>query len=381
MRGGTSKCWIFATEELDPSAVALDELLENALGSGDPRQIDGVGGGTSTTSKVAIVSSSQSSESDVDYIFGQVGIADRVVEWGSNCGNCATAIALYAVQEGLIVTNGERTLVRLRNLNTGAVLHATVATPHGRVPRSGGARVAGVASRGVPVELTFCGPFHVATAFPTGRTRDSVTSGEHTADATIVSAGAPAILIDAVSVGMTASESSDEIASKRSMLAGFRVVGAQMHRLILPGQPAPDAVPKTGLVGPAEDYRTSNGVIVRAEEYDVAVRMLSMHDVHPAIGLTSAVAVATAAATPGTVVHCYRKSDSAMLRIGTLSGVIEVEWTTSADGTVQGVTLHRAARRLATALLHVPTASWKERTEGGKPLASADIAQPAVSVQ
>jgi len=378
MRGGTSKCWIFTAEAVEATPLDLDVLLENALGSGDHRQIDGVGGATSTTSKIAVVSRSTDPGADVDYLFGQVGIEDRVVEWGSNCGNCATAVGLYAVQEGLVVIDGETTPVRLRNVNTGAALRVAVATPGRRAPLDGEARVPGVASGGVPVELIFQGPFDFPGAFPTGRAREVVSAGGVVAEASIVNAGAPAILIEAGSIAMSGTESAAEIAERLPMLTGFRAAGAVRHGLILPGRPAPNAVPKTGVIGPARDYRTSDGALVQARDYDVAVRMLSMHAAHPAIGLTSAVAVATAAAAPGTVVHSLRSGGGRTLRIGTLSGVVEVDWTTSSGGGVDRVSLHRASRRLATAVLHVPTAGDPVRlgtTE--RPGATVELPMPA----
>lgn len=354
LRGGTSKCWVFTADAVAASQLDRDVLLENALGSGDRRQIDGVGGATSTTSKIAIVSASPDHAADVDYLFGQVGIASRVVEWGSNCGNCATAIGLYAIQEGLVDARDGDTTVRLRNLNTGARLDATVATPRGRTPRGGDALVPGVASGGVAVDLTFHGPFRKADTFPTGRARQEVTAAGATADATVVNAGAPALLIDARSVGMTAVESAHDIARRLGTLTAFRAAGAVLHGIIEAGQPAPDAVPKTGIIGPASDYRTADGTFVRAGDYDVSVRMLSMGAAHPAIGLTSAVAVAVAAAAPGTVPGRYCRLRRSALRIGTISGVVTVNLRTSPDGTVEGVTLHRAARRLADATLHIP---------------------------
>ncbi|WP_020659981.1 PrpF domain-containing protein [Amycolatopsis benzoatilytica] len=355
VRGGTSKCWIFAADAVAELPLDLDAVLANALGSGDRRQIDGVGGATSTTSKVAVVARSATPGAEIEYLFGQVGIADRVVEWGSNCGNCATAVGLYAVQEGLVAVDGDVTTVRLRNVNTGATLHTAVATPGGRVPQSGETLVPGVESGGVPVALTFAGPFDPATSFPTRRARQIVSAGGATAEVSIVNAGAPAILIDANSLGMTATEDADEIAARLPALTAFRAAGAVLHGLVRPGQPAPNAVPKTGVVGPATDYRTSNGTLVLASDYDIAVRMLSMHAAHPAIGLTSAVAVAVAAAARGSVVHSLLGGERPTLRIGTLAGVVEVDWTRSRSGVVDAVSLHRAARRLATAVVHVPT--------------------------
>lgn len=132
MRGGTSKCWLFNAVDIDPyiaDAGGLDNILTAAFGSGDPRQLDGVGGGSSTTSKAAIVRRSSAAGIDVDYLFAQVAIENRTVEWGSNCGNCATAIGLYAVQTGLVAVDDHVTVVRMRNENTGAILAAEIATP------------------------------------------------------------------------------------------------------------------------------------------------------------------------------------------------------------------------------------------------------------
>ncbi len=365
VRGGTSKCWIFAAEAVEATPLELDVLLENALGSGDRRQIDGVGGSTSTTSKVAVVSRSADPQADVDYLFGQVGIADRVVEWGSNCGNCATAVGLYAVQEGLVAISGDTTTVRLRNVNTDTILHVGVSTPSGHAPLDGEALVPGVQSGGVPIELTFRGPFGPAEAFPTGRVREVVSAGGAVAEASIVNAGAPAVLIEAETVAMTGTETAEDIAGELRMLTGFRAAGAVLHGLVPPGQPAPNAVPKTGVIGAPRDYLASDGTLVRAQDYDVAVRMLSMHAAHPAIGLTSAVAVAVAAATPGSVIAPYRQTGANTLRIGTLSGVVEVTWTVSDSGHLEGISLHRAARRLATAVLHVPMAAGPRRPATG----------------
>lgn len=366
MRGGTSKCWLFAADAVTASGVDRDALLESALGSGDRRQIDGVGGATPTTSKIAIVSSSSSPVVDVEYLFGQVGIASRGIEWGSNCGNCATAIGLYAVQEGIVKPSSDRTTVRLHNLNTGARLDATIATLHGQVPWAGNTVVPGVTNGGVAVDLTFRGPFPRMNAYPTGRCRETVTAAGISVDATVVDAGAPALLLDAAGVGMTAVESAQEVDGLLPMLTAFRAVGAVLHGIIQSGAPAPSAIPKTGVVGPPRDYRTADGTLVHSNDYDIAVRMLSMGAAHPAIGLTSAVAVAVAAATPGSLPSAYITPGTSTLRIGTISGVVTVEVAMSASGTVESVTLHRAARRLADATLHIPVSP---RVETAEPLA------------
>ncbi|MBC2642015.1 MULTISPECIES: PrpF domain-containing protein [unclassified Rhodococcus (in: high G+C Gram-positive bacteria)] len=357
MRGGTSKCWLFNAVDVDPlleEAGGLDAILTSAFGSGDPRQLDGVGGGSSTTSKAAIVRRSGESGIDVEYLFAQVAIGDRRVEWGSNCGNCATAIGLYALQSGLVPVDSTTTTVRMRNTNTGAILTAEIATPGGMVPTEGGAAVPGTSALGVPVSLTFTDLTSGAALLPTGSASDSIALGRSRYRGTMVVAGAPAALFDAADLGLTGAESNSEISEHLDILMALRRESSLRMGLSKPGDPISHAIPKVGVVGPPRDYRTSAGIDVAGEDYDISVRMLSMLAPHPAIGLTSAVAVAAAATVAGGVV-----ADNAhvrwpgSLRLGTAAGVLDIDLTTSPDGVVKAVSLHRAARRIAAAELFV----------------------------
>ena len=173
-------------------AGGIDSLLTSAFGSGDPRQLDGIGGGSSTTSKAAIVRRSLQPGIDVDYLFAQVAIGDRRVEWGSNCGNCATAIGLYALQSGLVAVDATRTKITMRNQNTGAVLTAEIDTPGGLIPTEGDGAVPGTTALGVPVGLSFTGLGDRLgqTAAYRARHRHVAAAGSLYA-ATMVIAGAP----------------------------------------------------------------------------------------------------------------------------------------------------------------------------------------------
>ncbi|MDF2823337.1 MAG: hypothetical protein K0R68_745, partial [Mycobacterium sp.] len=358
MRGGTSKCWLFNAVDVDPilaDAGGIDALLTSAFGSGDPRQLDGVGGGSSTTSKAAIVRRSNAPGVDIDYLFAQVAIGDRRVEWGSNCGNCATAIGLYALQSGLVAVDDAVTVVRMRNQNTGAVLAAEIATPGGMIPSEGSAAVPGTTALGVPVGLTFTG---LATApdslLPTGRGIDHVTlAGGHYA-ATMVIAGAPAALFNAAELGLTGAEDNATIADHLPVLVALRQESSLLMGLSKPGDPISHAIPKVGVIGPPRDYRTNTGLDVGSDEYDISVRMLSMLAPHPAIGLTSAVAVAAASTIAGSVVDLNMSAGQRdSVRLGTPAGVLCVSMTRTAAGRVESVTLQRAARRIAAAELFV----------------------------
>lgn len=357
MRGGTSKCWIFDADRLAETDEPVEAVLQTAFGSGDARQIDGVGGGTSTTSKAMIVRRSGAASFDVSYTFAQVGIADRVVEWGSNCGNCASAVGLYAVQEGLVPPDGDETTVRMVNTNTGARLDAIVATPGGRIPHLGDEIIPGVSTGGVPVRLRFAAPLSGAgrSSLPAGGTRTALDGGGRTVQATIVDAGAICSLVDAASLGLRGDEGVDRVSEVLDQLIDLRrrsSVAAGLSRSL---EEAQDAVPKIGITAAPVDYRTTDGQPISAGSYDLAVRMVSMHQPHPAIGLTSAVAVAVAALTPGTIPHAQLAPGARdTIRLGTPSGVVAVTVDVDEDGRITGVGVNRSARRLSTARLEIP---------------------------
>lgn len=352
MRGGTSKCWIFEHEAVAAAGGDFDGLLTAAFGAGDPRQLDGVGGATSTTSKAAIVRRSTMPGVDVEYEFAQVGIGERRVEWRSDCGNCATAIGLYALLAGLIPARPDRTTVRMRNTNTGTSLAATVTTPNGTVPESGTATVPGAAVGGVSVELAFLTPEGrtTGTLLPTGRPVDLLP-----APATLVDAGAPAALFDATAFGLSGAESVAELGPVVPELIRLRREAALCMGLATPDSPVDHAIPKTGIVGPPVDYVAADGTPVSAGEYDIAVRMLSMLAPHPAVGLTTAVALAAAAGVAdGVVARCLGGKSPSVLRIGTPAGVVTVGIDRSQDGVLEAVRMQRAARRIAVAEISVP---------------------------
>lgn len=354
MRGGTSKCWIFQQHHLPDYGFTRGEVLTSAFGAVDSTQIDGVGGGTSTTSKAIIVLGSDRRNARIDYLFAQVGIGSETVEWSSDCGNCATALGLHALQAGLIEATHPTSTIVLVNKGTGTRLSATVPTPGGIVPEFGLAVVPGAGKGGVPVTLSFLSPAGriCGRLLPTGNIIDKFTDAE----ATLIDAGAPAVLADAACFGRTASEDIAALTPLIAELGALRRSAAIRMGIARQSDPVGFAVPKVGIVGPARDYRTSDGTPVAGDDYDLAVRMVSMHEPHPAIGLTSAVAVAAAMATPGTVPArlAARRPRTATVRLGTPAGVLQLQVVAAHNGAVQAVTFQRAARRIATAELYVP---------------------------
>jgi 2-methylaconitate cis-trans-isomerase PrpF len=357
IRGGTSKCWIFDHHDVVATGVDIDTLLLAAFNAADPRQIDGVGGASSTTSKAAIVRPSSEPGVDVEYAFAQIGVGDERVEWASNCGNCATAVALYAIHRDLVSITSDTTTVRMINTNTGARLTGTIPTPDRMPPDEGTAAVPGTSALGVPVLLGFQDPAGSTTgrALPTGRALDTLTGPDGPVEASLVDSGAPVALFDAKAFGLDGSECVAEFAGVVPVLTALRRQAALAMGLADRDDPVGHAVPKVGIVGPPAPFRTTHGVPVGQDEYDLAVRMVSMHAPHPAIGLTSAIGLATAVAIPGTLAHrIARPTADGTLRLGTPAGVITTRAVPTPDGTSPTVLLHRAARRIARAELLVP---------------------------
>ncbi len=364
-RGGTSKCWLFDADDVARHASGREEMLRlvaDAFGAADARQLDGVGGGTSTTSKAAIITATPDGPADLDYLFAQVGIGEPTVELGSNCGNCATAVALYALQAGLVPAGEVVTRVTMRNLNTGAVLAGTVATPRRRIPTSGQARVPGSTALGVPVRLSFQAPWGLTAGqrLPTGHARDELVVGDRTLEATMVDAGAPALFLDAADLRADLSSRADALSAQLPTLLAARAAAGVVMGLRAPDSPPQHAIPKVGLIAPPGTYTATDGTEIPAHTHDVRVHMLSMLAPHPAIGLTSAVALSAAAATPGSIVAQNLSSNDAgetrRLRIGTPAGVVSTEIVVDAEGDVVEVALDRAARRLAVATIEVADA-------------------------
>ncbi|WP_030739970.1 PrpF domain-containing protein [Streptomyces sp. NRRL F-5135] len=365
VRGGTSKCWLFNQVHVPADRAHLERLLVAAYGAADPVHLDGVGGATPTTSKAAVVAASSREGIDVDYLFAQVGIGTGTVEWGSNCGNCATAIALYAVAKGLVPLTGDRTRVTMHNTNTGAILRAEVDTTGGVVHEFGTQTVPGTLSGGVAVGLTFHDPVGSGTGagLPTGSAAEELSTAPAGPGGaalpppyvSMVDAGAPVVFVDARRAGRTGAETLEQTRAEIPWLRAVRHSAAARMGLLRPGDRPGDAVPKVGLVGPPVPYTSTLGERIAAEDYDVSARMLSMNAPHPAIGLTSAVAVAVANLREGTVVaEASTAPGSSALRIGTPAGVLAVHASgLTPDGPAR-VTVRRAARILCDAEIFVP---------------------------
>ena len=351
MRGGTSKCWVFETEHLDEAGASLDELLPRMFGSPDPRQIDGVGGATSTTSKAMILRRPADDDVDVEFTFAQVGIEEATVDWGSNCGNCSAVVGLYAIEKGWVVPSGDNTRIVTRNTNTGQIIIQRVATPAGALPIVPDAQMPGVTFPGYRVGLGFQDPAGNTTGnlLPTGEASDTVIAGGTRWTVSMVDAGAPVVIVRAEELGLNTArydswvagvelhlETLDHIRRQAAVRMGLAPTIAEAAR----------AIPKLAIVASPTQSDP---------DCDVNVMMLSMGKPHPALAITGSIALTLAARTPGTVLNSITGDRlRPTLRLRTPAGVIET-WSEERQGSLL-VGVDRTARTIATTIIHLPEA-------------------------
>lgn len=379
MRGGTSKGVFFRLEDLPQHCQvpgqARDKFLMRVIGSPDPygKHIDGMGGGTSSTSKVVIVSKSTHPDHDVDYLFGQVSIDQPFIDWSGNCGNLSSAVGPFAISRGLIDSaripqNGFCT-VRIWQANIRKTIIANVPITDGRVQETGDFELDGVAFPAAEVQLEFLEPTAEeegaeGAMFPTGHVVDDLeVPGVGTLKATLINAGIPTIFVNAADVGYTGTELQDEINGDLKALALFetiRAYGAVRMGLIAHVDEAAKRqhTPKVAFIAPPRSYVASSGKIVRAEDIDLLVRALSMGKLHHAMMGTAAVAIGAAAAVPGTLVNIVAGGGArSSIRFGHPSGTLRVGAEASqSDGQwrITKAVMSRSARILMEGWVRVP---------------------------
>ncbi len=376
MRGGTSKGVFFNIEDLPPEAQvageARDKLLLRVIGSPDPyaKQIDGMGGATSSTSKTVIVSRSSRDDHDVDYLFGQVSIDKPFVDWSGNCGNLSAAIGPFAIHAGLIPQdrlpeNGIVT-VRVWQVNISKTILVHVPIVNGFVQETGEFELDGVTFPAAEIQVDFVDPADgEGSMFPTGNLVDDlVVPDVGTFNATFINAGIPTIFIDAESIGYQGTELQDDINNDDAALAMFesiRAHGALKMGLISELEEAQTRqhTPKIAFVSKPKSYQSSSGKAVNESEIDVLVRALSMGKLHHAMMGTAAVAIASAACVPGTLVNLAAGGGekesvtfghpSGTLKVGAQTKQTELGWV------VQKAIMSRSARILMEGFVRVPS--------------------------
>jgi probable AcnD-accessory protein PrpF len=379
MRGGTSKGVFFRLQDLPEAAqvpgAARDALLLRVIGSPDPygKQIDGMGGATSSTSKTVILSRSSRPGHDVDYLFGQVSIDKPFVDWSGNCGNLSAAVGSFAISSGLVdaarIPHDGVMTVRIWQANIGKTIIAHVPVTNGEVQETGDFELDGVTFPAAEVELEFMDPAAEeegagGAMFPTGNVVDDLeVPGVGTLKVTMINAGIPTIFVDAEAIGYTGTELQDAINGDPKALGLFEIIrasGALRMGLIKHVDEAAKRqhTPKVAFVARPAAYVSSSGKQVAAGDIDLLVRALSMGKLHHAMMGTAAVAIGTAAAIPGTLVNLAAGGSarsavrfghpSGTLRVGAEAVLVDGEWS------VSKAIMSRSARVLMEGWVRVP---------------------------
>ncbi|MBY5993309.1 2-methylaconitate cis-trans isomerase PrpF [Ferrimonas balearica] len=377
MRGGTSKGVFFKRTDLPTEAQAAgpqrDAILLRVIGSPDPygKHTDGMGGATSSTSKTVILDKSDRPEHDVDYLFGQVAIDKPVIDWSGNCGNLTAAVGAFAIENGLVEAervpeNGICT-VRIWQANIGKTILARVPITDGQVQETGDFELDGVTFPAAEVAVTFADPAD-GELFPTGERTEVlevpealVAGGRLTV--TLINAGIPTVFVRAEDLGYQGTELQEAINGDPAALARFeqlRAYGARKMGLIADLSEAASRAhtPKIAIVAGPQTYTASSGKVIEAQQIDLNVRALSMGKLHHAMMGTAAVAIAVAAAIPGTLVNDAAGGNTvAGVRFGHPSGTLKVgAEVAEVDGQWQArsVTMSRSARVLMEGAVRVP---------------------------
>ncbi len=377
MRGGTSKGVFFLAEDLPSDPVVRDQLLLRVMGSPDAygKQIDGMGGATSSTSKVVIISKSNRADSDVDYLFGQVSVQEPTIDWSGNCGNLTAAVGPFAIHRGLVMTDANPTRsVRIWQANISKSIVAHVPILEGQVVEDGDFELDGVTFPAAEIRLEFIDPSgsEEQGLLPTGNLIDILqVPGIGPVQATLITAGNPTVVIDASSLGLKGTEMQADFHANSELLERcerIRALGAVVMGLAANTEQATKsrpATPKLAFVSRPQDYTSSAGKKVHAKDIDLTARILSMGALHHALTGTGAIALAVAGALPGTLVYnCIASAQdgtepvnseqirlghpSGILNVGAIAGIREGQWE------VTKALVSRSARRLMDGQVYVP---------------------------
>ncbi|MBK6726624.1 MAG: 2-methylaconitate cis-trans isomerase PrpF [Xanthomonadales bacterium] len=379
MRGGTSKGVFFKLEDLPTEAQvpgpARDRMLMRVIGSPDPyaKHTDGMGGATSSTSKCVIIAKSSVPDHDVDYLYGQIAIEQAFVDWSGNCGNLSSAVGPFAIAHGLVdaarLPRDGKATVRIWQKNIGKTIIAHVPMRDGAVQELGDFELDGVTFPAAEIELEFLDPAEDAgegggSMFPTGSLIDTLeVPGVGSFEATMINSGIPTVFLNAAALGLKGTELQPDINGDAALLVKLeRIRACAALRMGLIEDLAEAATrqhtPKIAFVAPPQAYTASSGKRIEAGDVDVLVRALSMGKLHHAMMATCAVAIATAASVPGTLVNLAAGGGprdavrfghpSGTLRVGAKAEQRDGQWT------VTKAIMSRSARVLMEGYVRVP---------------------------
>ncbi len=360
MRGGTSKAVMFRRADLPADEGAWPEIFRRVMGSPDPnmRQLDGMGGGISSLSKICVIGPPSRADADVDYTFAQVGVDNDIVDFGSNCGNMSSAVGPFAVEEGLAARpNGADAVVRIHNTNTRKIIVSRFRMDGEFAAVEGDLVLDGVAGSGAPIRLDFLSPAGAKTGrlLPTGQATQMLdVPGLGRIAASMIDAAAACVFVHAAELGQTATERPDVIERDTSLLEKLEAIrrAASIAMGIAADWEAAGramASPKVAMVAAPAEYRTLSGRVMAPAETDIMIRMISSGQPHRAVPLTGSLCLAVACRVRDSIPNLIAGGANADVRIGHPSGsvLVAADVRTGADGIeANAATVYRTARRL-----------------------------------
>lgn len=366
-RGGTSKAVFFQPKDLPEDQAERDRLLLHVLGSPDPygRQLNGLGGGISSLSKAMWVARSRRNDADIDYTFAQIAVDKPVVDYSANCGNMTSAVGQFAVEEGIFPVPDGDAVIRMYNTNTGICVHSHFKVEGGRAVTGGDLEIPGVAGTGAPVKLDFMDPARVTGRglLPTGQVRELVeVQGFGEVPVTIVDAAALGVFAGAGSFGLTATETPQEIESRKDVMAALDTIrreAAVRAGLCKRPEDAPLSAPRVAVVAPPAAFTSLDGREHAPGTFDLAVRMASMGTIHRAVMVTGAMCLAAATLVEGSVPNECASGLGAdgTVRLGNPSGVTVMGASVSKSNgkwAAQSTSVMRTCRRLMDGFVYHP---------------------------
>ena len=362
MRGGTSKAIFFQEKDLPKERVLWDDIFMKVMGTPDVKQIDGMGGTVSSTSKIAIISPSEREDADIDYTFFQVDIVIPRVDGGANCGNISSAVGPYAIDEGLVEAVEPITVVRVFNTNTNKIIEEHVRVKDGHALVHGDEVIMGVPGTGSRIDMYFENPAGSRTGklFPTGKKRESLAvPGYGDIEVTILDCSNPMVFIKAESLGIQGTELTElnQNTSVMEHIERIRCIAAYLCGFVDCWEDArtkSTSAPKVSIVSKAQNYKSMDGIEVKAEDMDLCARAVSVGLIHKAYPMTVAVGTGAAAKIPGTIVSDLIDliPGQDKIRIGHASGISGVNVKMDKEKVLKcGVT--RTARRIMDGYVYI----------------------------